>query len=188
MEKTTTGSDTPMPGPSLAPGLSSPTPSASVALRYHAGFVPDDALAETVKTVYCNAADVTVHPCMFKRAGYAFVGWNTEEDGTGTWYWVNGVPLTNWRAGETVDLYAQWRKTAVQKPVWDDPDPVDPADPDAPPEWIDDSFDADFGADPDPQPEGLDAAFGIDPDPLPEGLDDAFGVDPGGDVDALLTC
>lgn len=208
-KKTTTGSDTPMPGPSLAPGLSSPTPSASVALRYHANFVPEDALAETVKTVYCSAADVTVHPCMFKRAGYAFVGWNTEEDGTGTWYWVNGVPLTNWRAGETVDLYAQWRRTAAQKPVWDDPDPVDPADPDAPPEWIDDSFDADFGADPDPlpedpdaqpddadaafgvdpdpQPEGLDAAFGVDPDLQPEGLDDAFGVDPGGDADALLT-
>ena len=190
----TTGSDTPMPGPSLAPGLSSPTPSASVALRYHAGFVPEDALAETVKTVYCSAADVTVHPCMFKRAGYAFVGWNTEEDGTGTWYWVNGVPLTNWRAGETVDLYAQWRKTAVQKPVWDDPDPVDPADPDAPPEWIDDSFDADFGADPDPlpedpdaQPDDADAAFGVDPDPLPDELDDAFGIDPGGDSDTLLT-
>ena len=204
-----TGSDTPMPGPSLAPGLSSPTPSASVTLRYHAGFVPEDALAETVKTVYCSAADVTVNPCMFKRAGYAFVGWNTEEDGTGTWYWVNGVPLTNWRAGETVDLYAQWRKTAAQKPVWDDPDPVDPADPDAPPEWIDDSFDADFGADPDPLPEDpdaqpddaddafgvdpdplpekLDDAFSVDPDPLPDELDDAFGVDPGGDADALLT-
>lgn len=190
----TPGSTTPMPGPSLAPGLSSPTPSASVALRYHAGFVPEDALAETVKTVYCSAADVTVHPCMFKRAGYAFVGWNTEEDGTGTWYWVNGVPLTNWRAGETVDLYAQWRKTAVQKPVWDDPDPVDPADPDAPPEWIDDSFDADFGADPDPlpedpdtQPDDADDAFGVDPDPQPDELDDAFGIDPGGDADALLT-
>ena len=199
----TTGFDTPMPGPSLAPGLSSPTPSAGVALRYHANFVPEDALAETVKTVYCSAADVTVHPCMFKRAGYAFVGWNTEEDGTGTWYWVNGVPLTNWRAGETVDLYAQWRKTAVQKPVWDDPDPVDPADPDAPPEWIDDSFDADFGADPDPlpedpdaaadatpdaQPEKLDDAFSVDSDPLPDELDAAFGIDPGGDADALLTC
>ena len=186
-KKTTTGSDTPMPGPSLAPGLSSPTPSASVALRYHANFVPEDALAETVKTVYCSAADVTVHPCMFKRAGYAFVGWNTEEDGTGTWYWVNGVPLTNWRAGETVDLYAQWRKTAAQKPVWDDPDPVDPADPDAPPEWIDDSFDAAFGVDPAAQPDALDAAFGVDPAAQPDALDDAFGIDPGGDADALLT-
>lgn len=180
----TPGSTTPMPGPSLAPGLSSPAPSAGLALHYHANFEPDDALEETVKTVYCrSAADVTVHPCMFKRAGYAFAGWNTEEDGTGTWYWVNGVPVTDWRDGDTVDLYAQWKKTAAQRPVADpDPvepiDPVEPAepfDPDAPPAELDELF----GVDPD-------AAFGADPDPLPEELDDAFGVDPGGDTDAPL--
>lgn len=183
-EDSSTGSTTPMPGPSLAPGLSSPAPSAGLALHYHANFEPDDALEETVKTVYCrSAADVTVHPCMFKRAGYAFAGWNTEEDGTGTWYWVNGVPVTDWRDGDTVDLYAQWKKTAAQRPVAD-PDPVepidpvepaDPFDPDVPPAELDELF----GVDPD-------AAFGADPDPLPEELDDAFGVDPGGDTDAPL--
>lgn len=181
----TPGSTTPMPGPSLAPGLSSPAPSAGLALHYHANFEPDDALEETVKTVYCrSAADVTVHPCMFKRAGYAFAGWNTEEDGTGTWYWVNGVPVTDWRDGDTVDLYAQWKKTAAQRPVADpDPvepiDPVEPAepfDPDAPPAELDELF----GVDPD-------AAFDADPDPLPEELDDVFSVDPGGDADILLT-
>lgn len=180
----TPGSTTPMPGPSLAPGLSSPAPSVGLALHYHANFEPDDALEETVKTVYCrSAADVTVHPCMFKRAGYAFAGWNTEEDGTGTWYWVNGVPVTDWRDGDTVDLYAQWKKTAAQRPVVDpDPvepiDPVEPAepfDPDVPPAELDELF----GVDPD-------AAFDADPDPLPEELDDAFGVDPGGDTDAPL--
>lgn len=180
----TPGSTTPMPGPSLAPGLSSPAPSAGLALHYHANFEPDDALEETVKTVYCrSAADVTVHPCMFKRAGYAFAGWNTEEDGTGTWYWVNGVPVTDWRDGDTVELYAQWKKTAAQRPVADpDPvepiDPVEPAepfDPDVPPAELDELF----GVDPD-------AAFDADPDPLPEELDDAFGVDPGGDTDAPL--
>ncbi len=180
----TPGSTTPMPGPSLAPGLSSPAPSAGLALHYHANFEPNDALEETVKTVYCrSAADVTVHPCMFKRAGYAFAGWNTEEDGTGTWYWVNGVPVTDWRDGDTVELYAQWKKTAAQRPVADpDPvepiDPVEPAepfDPDAPPAELDELF----GVDPD-------AAFDADPDPLPEELDDAFGVDPGGDTDAPL--
>lgn len=181
---TGTGSTTPMPGPSLAPGLSSPAPAAGVTLHYHANFEPDDALEETVKTVYCrSAADVTVHPCMFKRAGYAFAGWNTEEDGTGTWYWVNGVPVTDWRDGDTVELYAQWKKTAAQRPVADpDPvepiDPVEPAepfDPDAPPAELDELF----GVDPD-------AAFDAAPDPLPEELDDAFGVDPGGDTDAPL--
>ena len=180
----TPGSTTPMPGPSLAPGLSSPAPSVGLALHYHANFEPDDALEETVKTVYCrSAADVTVHPCMFKRAGYAFAGWNTEEDGTGTWYWVNGVPVTDWRDGDTVDLYAQWKKTAAQRPVADpDPvepiDPVEPAepfDPDVPPAELDELF----GVDPD-------AAFDAAPDPLPEELDDAFGVDPGGDTDAPL--
>lgn len=180
----TPGSTTPMPGPSLAPGLSSPAPSAGLALHYHANFEPDDALEETVKTVYCrSAADVTVHPCMFKRAGYAFAGWNTEEDGTGTWYWVNGVPVTDWRDGDTVELYAQWKKTAAQRPVADpDPvepiDPVEPAepfDPDAPPTELDELF----GVDPD-------AAFDADPDPLPEELDDAFGVDPGGNTGAPL--
>lgn len=180
-EDSSTGSTTPMPGPSLAPGLSSPAPSAGLALRYHANFEPDDALEETVKTVYCrSAADVTVHPCMFKRAGYAFAGWNTEEDGTGTWYWVNGVPVTDWRDGDTVELYAQWKKTAAQRPVVDsdpiDPaDPAEPFDPDAPPAELDELF----GVDPD-------AAFDAAPDPLPEELDDAFGVDPGGDTDAPL--
>lgn len=183
-EKNTPGSTTPMPGPSLAPGLSSPAPSAGLALHYHANFEPDDALEETVKTVYCrSAADVTVHPCMFKRAGYAFAGWNTEEDGTGTWYWVNGVPVTDWRDGDTVELYAQWKKTAAQRPVADpdpvepiDPvDPADPFDPDVPPAELDELF----GVDPD-------AAFDAAPDPLPEELDDAFGVDPGGDTDAPL--
>lgn len=181
----TPGSTTPMPGPSLAPGLSSPAPPVGLALHYHANFEPDDALEETVKTVYCrSAADVTVHPCMFKRAGYAFAGWNTEEDGTGTWYWVNGVPVTDWRDGDTVDLYAQWKKTAAQRPVADpDPvepiDPVEPAepfDPDVPPAELDELF----GVDPD-------AAFDADPDPLPEELDDVFSVDPGGDADILLT-
>lgn len=177
-EDSSTGSTTPMPGPSLAPGLSSPAPSAGLALHYHANFEPDDALEETVKTVYCrSAADVTVHPCMFKRVGYAFAGWNTEEDGTGTWYWVNGVPVTDWRDGDTVELCAQWKKTAAQRPVVDsDPvDPADPFDPDAPPAELDELF----GVDPD-------AAFDADPDPLPEELDDAFGVDPGGDTDAPL--
>ena len=157
-EDSSTGSTTPMPGPSLAPGLSSPAPSAGLALHYHANFEPDDALEETVKTVYCrSAADVTVHPCMFKRAGYAFAGWNTEEDGTGTWYWVNGVPVTDWRDGDTVELYAQWKKTAVQRPVAD-PDPVEPIDPVEPAEPFD----------PDAPPAELDELFGVDPDaPLP---------------------
>lgn len=147
------------------------------------GFDPDplpedvlDPTVEAVKTVtYKPDENVVLRPCMFKRGGYVFVGWNTEPDGTGKKYEVNGVPITDWAAGTTVDLYAQWKKPDHLKPVVDS-EPFVPADPDTPPERVDDGFDADFGADPDPLPEGMDDAFGIDPDPLPEALDDAFGV------------
>ena len=145
----------------------------------------DDALEEAVKTVrYQPGEDVVLRNCMFKRGGYVFVGWNTEPDGTGKKYEVNGVPITDWAAGDTVDLYAQWKKPEHLKPVVDN-EPFVPTDPDTPPEWVDDGFDADFGADPDPLPEGMDDAFGVDPDPLPEGMDDAFGVDPAAQPEAL---
>ena len=138
----------------------------------------DDALEEAVKTVrYQPGEDVVLRNCMFKRGGYVFVGWNTEPDGTGRLYRVNGVPITDWADGDTVDLYAQWKKPEHLKPVVDN-EPFVPADPDTPPERIDDGFDADFGADPDPLPKGMDDAFGVDPAAQPEALDDAFGVDP----------
>lgn len=121
----------------------------------------DDALEEAVKTVrYQPGEDVVLRNCMFKRGGYVFVGWNTEPDGTGRLYRVNGVPVTDWADGDTVDLYAQWKKPEHLKPVVDN-EPFVPTDPDTPPERVDDGFDADFGADPDPLPEGMDDAFGV---------------------------
>lgn len=149
------------------------------------GFEPDplpedvlDPTVEAVKTVtYKPDENVVLRNCMFKRGGYVFVGWNTEPDGTGRNYEVNGVPITDWAAGTTVDLYAQWKKPDHLKPVVDN-EPFVPADPDTPPERIDDGFDADFGADPAPLPGGVDDAFGVDPAAQPEELDDAFGIDP----------
>lgn len=48
-------------------------------------------------------------PCAFRRDGYAFVGWNTAADGSGTPYAdsaeVADLALTD---GATVTLYAQW--------------------------------------------------------------------------------
>ena len=48
----------------------------------------------------------------FKRSGYTFVGWNTKADGSGTAYAdkasVRNLTSTN---GETVTLYAQWKRT-----------------------------------------------------------------------------
>ena len=183
----TTGSDTPAAGPSLAPAKKALTlryhanfdPMEELELDLDPdplledmddtfGFEPDplpedvdDALEEAVKTVrYQPGEDVVLRNCMFKRGGYVFVGWNTEPDGTGRLYRVNGVPITDWADGDTVDLYAQWKKPEHLKPVVDN-EPFVPTDPDTPPERVDDGFDADFGADPDPLPEGMDDAFGV---------------------------
>lgn len=181
------GSDTPAAGPSLAPAKKALTlryhanfdPMEELELDLDPdplledmddtfGFDPDplpedvdDALEEAVKTVrYQPGEDVVLRNCMFKRGGYVFVGWNTEPDGTGRLYRVNGVPITDWADGDTVDLYAQWKKPEHLKPVVDN-EPFVPTHPDTPPERVDDGFDADFGADPDPLPEGMDDAFGV---------------------------
>lgn len=181
------GSDTPATGPSLAPAKKALTlryhanfdPMEELALDLDPnplledmdddfGFDPDplpedvlDPLEEAVKIVtYKPGEDVVLRNCMFKRGGYVFVGWNTEPDGTGRLYRVNGVPITDWAAGDTVDLYAQWKKPEHLKPVVDS-EPFVPADPDTPPERVDDGFDAAFGVDPAAQPEALDDAFGV---------------------------
>ena len=145
--------------------------------------LPEDILDPTVEAVkivtYKPDENVVLRNCMFKRGGYVFVGWNTEPDGTGRNYEVNGVPITDWAAGATVDLYAQWKKPEHLKPVVDgEPQPggADPAPTPQP-----------GGADaaPAPQPGGADDAFGIDPQL--GGMDDAFGIDPqlGGMDDAF---
>lgn len=158
--------------------------------------MPEDVLDPTVEAVkivtYKPDENVVLRNCMFKRGGYVFVGWNTEPDGTGRNYEVNGVPITDWAAGTTVDLYAQWKKPEHLKPVVDgEPQPGGAAPAPTPQPG---------GADaaPAPQPGGADDAFGIDPhlggmddafgvDPHLGGMDDAFGVDPqlGGMDDAF---
>lgn len=166
--------------------------------------LPEDVLDPTVDAVkivtYKPDENVVLRNCMFKRGGYVFVGWNTEPDGTGRNYEVNGVPITDWAAGTTVDLYAQWKKPEHLKPVVDgEPQPggatpaptPQPGGADAAPApqpgGADDAFGIDphlggmddaFGVDPAAQPEGLDDAFGVDPAAQPEGMDDAFGIDP----------
>ena len=206
-------SDTPVAGPTLAPGLSGPTvgdadadgddtagdtgeditqpPSGTgLTLRYHANFVADDAVEEAVKTVVCApGADVVLKTCMFKRAGYTFTGWNTEKDGMGRAYKANGVPVTDWSDGDTVDLYAQWEKTVPLKPVvsgFDEDTGL--FDPFAPPEELDPGFGIDSDADPADEEGPADDADAVDDAPAvadeeaaaapPEELDFGFGIDP----------
>lgn len=158
--------------------------------------LPEDILDPTVEAVkivtYKPDENVVLRHCMFKRGGYVFVGWNTEPDGTGRNYEVNGVPITDWAAGTTVDLYAQWKKPEHLKPVVDgEPQPggadaaptPQPGGADAAPAPQPGGADDDFGID--PQQGGADDAFGVDPQL--GGMDDAFGVDPqpGGMDDAF---
>lgn len=211
---TTPGSTTPMPGPSLAPARKALTlryhanfdPNEELALDLDPdpllddmddtfGFDPDplledvdDALEGAVKTVsYQPGEDVVLRNCMFKRSGYVFVGWNTEPDGTGRLYRVNGVPITDWAAGDTVDLYAQWKKPDHLKPVVDN-EPFVPTDPDTPPEELDPGFGIDPDADPADEEGPADDADAVDDAPAvadeeaaaapPEELDFGFGIDP----------
>lgn len=210
----TPGSTTPMPGPSLAPAKKALTvryhanfdPNEELALDLDPdpllddmddtfGFDPDplledvdDALEGAVKTVsYQPGEDVVLRNCMFKRSGYVFVGWNTEPDGTGRLYRVNGVPITDWAAGDTVDLYAQWKKPDHLKPVVDN-EPFVPTDPDTPPEELDPGFGIDPDADPADEEGPADDADAVDDAPAvadeeaaaapPEELDFGFGIDP----------
>jgi uncharacterized repeat protein (TIGR02543 family) len=210
----TPGSTTPMPGPSLAPARKALTlryhanfdPNEELALDLDPdpllddmddtfGFDPDplledvdDALEGAVKTVsYQPGEDVVLRNCMFKRSGYVFVGWNTEPDGTGRLYRVNGVPITDWAAGDTVDLYAQWKKPDHLKPVVDN-EPFVPTDPDTPPEELDPGFGIDPDADPADEEGPDDDADAVDDAPAvadeeaaaapPEELDFGFGIDP----------
>ena len=148
----------------------------------------DDALEGAVKTVsYQPGEDVVLRNCMFKRSGCVFVGWNTEPDGTGRLYRVNGVPITDWAAGDTVDLYAQWKKPDHLKPVVDN-EPFVPTDPDTPPEELDPGFGIDPDADPADEEGPADDADAVDDAPAvadeeaaaapPEELDFGFGIDP----------
>lgn len=148
----------------------------------------DDALEGAVKTVsYQPDENVVLRNCMFKRSGYVFVGWNTEPDGTGRLYRVNGVPITDWAAGDTVDLYAQWKKPDHLKPVVDN-EPFVPTDPDTPPEELDPGFGIDPDADPADEEGPADDADAVDDAPAvadeeaaaapPEELDFGFGIDP----------
>lgn len=213
-DTTKPGSTTPMPGPSLAPARKALTlryhanfdPNEELALDLDPdpllddmddtfGFDPDplledvdDALEGAVKTVsYQPGEDVVLRNCMFKRSGYVFVGWNTEPDGTGIKYEVDGRPITDWAAGDTVDLYAQWKKPDHLKPVVDN-EPFVPTDPDTPPEELDPGFGIDPDADPADEEGPADDADAVDDAPAvadeeaaaapPEELDFGFGIDP----------
>ena len=50
-----------------------------------------------------------LNPCSFRRSNFAFVGWNTKADGSGTSY-ADEAEITNLASqdGAEITLYAQW--------------------------------------------------------------------------------
>lgn len=56
--------------------------------------------------VYGHNVTIAGYPT---RSGYRFLGWNSEQDGTGTHY----APGTSVAVNENCTLYAQWRKVTV---------------------------------------------------------------------------
>jgi uncharacterized repeat protein (TIGR02543 family) len=54
--------------------------------------------------------DLATSPNAFARAGYTFVGWNAETDGSGAGY-ANRVVFSPWLTTGDLTLYAQWTPT-----------------------------------------------------------------------------
>ncbi|MCL1830983.1 MAG: InlB B-repeat-containing protein, partial [Oscillospiraceae bacterium] len=52
--------------------------------------------------------DLTLDDNAYIKTGYTFIGWTTEQDGTGSEY-VDGYSFTPWSLTENLVLYAQWQ-------------------------------------------------------------------------------
>ncbi len=74
-------------------------------LRVH--FDKNDILATgSMTALEVQSADVPLTPNAFLKEGHAFVGWNTQADGSGTTY-AEGAPIT--LGASDMTLYAQWK-------------------------------------------------------------------------------
>lgn len=71
----------------------------------------DSGSMNPIPTVWDATVTVPAPVSAFARTGYLFEGWNTEANGSGTWFWI-GDDLRNISPGDTgatVVLYAQWQ-------------------------------------------------------------------------------
>ena len=93
-----------------------PNPSYTVAFDANA----DDATGEMAPQQVLCGEKVTLNACVYMRGGYAFAGWNTKADGSGTAYDDQAEVSDMADSGKTATLYAQWKKDTEPSP---DPDP-----------------------------------------------------------------
>jgi uncharacterized repeat protein (TIGR02543 family) len=58
-----------------------------------------------------SATSVMLYPSNYSREGYGFAGWNTEADGSGEMYDIDGSFYPIEASGKSeVTLYATWEK------------------------------------------------------------------------------
>ena len=62
-----------------------------------------------------NAGGMPIFKNKFVRDGYEFIGWNTEQDGSGEMYDIDGsyYPEDVYGKSEVI-LYAQWEKVSAE--------------------------------------------------------------------------
>lgn len=82
-----------------------------VPIEYNIKFNGNGAASGTMKDMSCNYdKGYTLTANAYQRTGYAFTGWNTKKDGSGTSYKDQaGVKNLVTKDGESVTLYAQWK-------------------------------------------------------------------------------
>lgn len=100
-----------------------------VANSYQVVFDPNGGIGEMEAQDMVYDQPQSLYSCTFMREGHAFLGWNTEPDGTGTSF-TNGQEVLNLtsEAGATVTLYAQWQEAPQPSPE-PEPEPLNPEDP-----------------------------------------------------------
>ncbi|MCF0112220.1 MAG: InlB B-repeat-containing protein [Erysipelotrichaceae bacterium] len=78
--------------------------------KYQVIFMPNKATSGSMKDpTYKRNRTYTLPSNTFKRKGYSFVGWNTQADGSGTFY-EDGQEVINMTTKSKITLYAQWKK------------------------------------------------------------------------------
>ena len=101
---------------------------ADACVKYNVEFNPTDTSSGSnvtgsgtmeVQSIYEDVATPLSANSFVAPAGYSFVGWNTAQDGTGTWY-NDGQSVTNLATvGDTIVLYAQWGDCPANKICYD---------------------------------------------------------------------
>ena len=76
-----------------------------------------DAGLKLILTPNANTGEVILRGTDFSRAGYGFSGWNTERDGSGTYYGAN-ESITPDVSESGLDIYAQWVPSAGTMQNW----------------------------------------------------------------------